>query len=679
MKAAYASDPARKSGAALIAGILLIAILFVLGFLYLLQVRLESRIVSLDHARAQAQAGLLTAQEYALMEVERSLENRGYVLPGEALDWQSTGTPDDTLWVESWLAGELGWPESLRGDGPESLYARAQLAEWQVVGATNQWHLATRWVAVDLSGYLDPNVVASHPVSHPGPEGIAIAHMQDAPENGFEHEFLTSGEFTARHAGMPQIFVPGNWGTDRGWYDGVSRQWQTNVVLNGRAISMFPMDWGADEVQEVMEHVYPTRDTEALTAAFLDFRDVRERPTQLDGITAVPIPMFNEAFARVEIRNDADRIDLHVTLDLEVWFPFAGNPVSGRFRVAETPEIRLREGMTLAPLDTEDEWAFDLPATFSVLRFAYVQTGAPFPEGETLNIEIPLSVPTLEQEVEGAWEAIDRMADDLVLRLPAITVPGEGGTVDVQSGLEVLDPRLNHQSQWWETTDTDSLSAVNQATLDFLEAHPDPEPPMAHIATLETASHIRFFPLDEPWRSVDLFGEDGAWWLRHTRDVDWEPGVWRRGQVNPNSLNSQALESVFVGMPVRRHPGAASSWVVTEPQAWQLAEAFMISVGAERGGVDRGHWAQALGGAFWGHPAFEGVDRMQAEALVAQGLPRFESSNRLLGMVLVAEWRGPDGHVAARQRAASVLWHDPVSGPDGKHGRSQTVWLPLSR
>ena len=665
----------RKSGAALIAGILLVGVLFVLGFLYLLQVRLESRITRLAHARAQADAGLFTAQETALAEVVRSGENRGYVLPGETMTWHSSGELEDAGWIETWLAGELGWPERLRGDGPESLSARSEAAGWEIRGSTNTWHLATRWVAVDLTGGLDPTVVARQPVSFPGPEGIGIAHMQNAPAEGFDREFLTSGEFTARHPGMPQIFVPGNWGVDRGWYDRADRVWRTNLVLNGRAISMFPMTWDAEDVREVMAHVYPDRDAAALTDAFLDFREVRPRPERLDGITAVPIPMFNEAFAEVTLENEADRIDFRLLLNLEIWFPYVGNPVTGRFRVAETPEIRIREGMTLAPLDTEDEWVFEMPVTFSVLLFEYRQSGVPLNEGEVLNLEIPLSVPTLEQEVDGEWVAVDRMAEDLILRLPAVTVPPEGGTVQVQGGLEVLDPRLNHQSQWWEPTASATLGAVNQATETYLSARPDLDPAMAHTASLDLADHIRYFPLDTPWESVDLFGEDGAWWMRHTRDTGWEPGIWRRGRVNPNSLEPQTLEAVFVGAPVRRHPGAAEVLEVSEPQAWQLAEAMIQGVSDARGGVNRGSWVQALRGS----PALEGMDRMQAEALAAQVMPRFEAGGRLTGMILEAEWRAPGGNATARQRAASVVWQDPVSDENGVHLRARTVWLPLSR
>ena len=677
-----------KSGSALVATILMLAILLVLSLLYTVQVRLEGRITEFQQAGTQARGGLHSAQAEAMRDIAATYSNRVYAESGQELDWHSKGDATaGTDWVTPDTATELGWPDRLRETGSESLYQRAQNAGWTVHGNPDEWHLATAWVAADLTGLLDPNVVGRSDALDPGPAGIQMTDFNALP-SVWEREYLTPGELIAISPGIEGMFFPDTWSVDRGWYDEDTGLWKTQVEIDGQTLSMFPMDWEEDQVRTVMAHLYPDQDADELTNAFLDFREVAEVPRQVDGLTAIPIPMFNEVFVGVTVTRSEERTDVEVELDLELWLPSVGNVVEGSFRVSETPAI-VPEEIGLEPQDTMENWTFESPGAFTRLSMRFVRQGAPLEPGETLTVQVPLDTLSLEREIDGDWVEIDRVPADLLLELPPIIVPGEGGTVSVQGGVEVLDPRLNHRRDLWRETTEHSLGELNAWTVEYLEADEDLDPPYTHTATLDVASNIRFFPVGAPWRSVDLFGPDGRWWLRHTRDSGWEPGRWRRGVVNPNSLEPKVVESVFLEVPTGAiSPGIVypdSSVSLDIGQTDSMALDMIAAVGWENeadfpedllegGTVQRGDWTWALRD---NDVLREEMDRHQAEAVVAFVQPRFESASQIWGMILVSEWRSPQGVARARARAVSVIWRDPYADENGRHAWSQMHWMPL--
>jgi hypothetical protein len=166
---------------------------------------------------------------------------------------------------------------------------------------------------------------------------------------------------------------------------------------------------------------------------------------------------------------------------------------------------------------------------------------------------------------------------------------------------------------------------------------------------------------------VDLFGEDGRWWLRHTRDAGTLLNRWKRGAINPNSLYTAAVASVWVNAPYEQWPGEPAPPRITEEQALDLAKGLRENLVLDKGTEQRGDWTGWMG-------LMDGTYRGQhaEEALVRHALPRFESAQQLIGLIVAAERRAPDGRVLARRRSALIWWRDPYPDAAGQ-GRGRIL------
>lgn len=654
-----------KQGAALVASILILALLFVLALIYVAMVRLGNLQAEWGEAESRARSGLDTALARALAGIGEKFDDRVFVIAGQEEDWISEGEGGAVSGlVDADLAADLGWPERYRGTGPGSLADRAARATWETHGDTNRWHLATAWVGVDLTGLLDPFI------DMPLPDSFGYELRSTS------RPYVTPGEFTAIHpVSVTQVFLPNNLSRDRGWYD--AGVWRTDVEVGGRTVGMDMTAWEQEDIRAVFEHLYPDANHDELTAAFLDFRAGADAPTEVDSLTAVPIPMFNEVRADLTITNTANVILVEVQVGLEIWFPNLGNRPEETFRVSESPAI-LPESIGLSPQEkTPSGWVFETPETpnpFTLLSMTFVSTEAPLP-GQVLEIEIPLD--NLEIERMSDERVLDRIASELVLRFDNVQVPGDGDTLREHRIFEALDPKLNHRLDMWIAREEDSLGELNAAALEFLAAHPGRGPLYTVLGRPEQGSAVEmigFFPLDEPWATVNLFGDDGRWFLRQVRNFPRAAG-WRRGRINPNSSYEQVLEAVFQSAQVERYPGDPDGRGVTEAESWALAEAMMEEVAAGRGFVQRGDWTKALeNSTLW---AEWGWDVFQAESLVRQLNERFETSQQYWGLVLMAEWRSPAGVARGRSRAAALIRRDPFADAQERHSWARQLWIPL--
>lgn len=675
--AAVEGTPA-KSGVALLATLLLVAALMILGLLYLLQVRLERRTTDYQHAAAQARAGLETALSRAMESMAETYEDRVYAVPGQDHEWYSEAEGDVAgAWFDADDVAEWGWPERVRGSGEGSVFERAEKAEWVIVGDPDEWHLAIAWVGADLTGLLDPNVVGTVSSRYPqsGPWAIPTGELQFESSG---RKYFTPGEFEADHPSATKVFMPGSWSKDDGWYDdGV---WRQSVTIGEHELSMHP-HWSREQIQAVMAYLYPDGDAEKLALAFEDFRENAVYPRDPDIPTVAPIPMFNELVATLTVETTGAGVAVTLTLDVEFWLPFLGSRVVNDFRVSEAPGATLNgsawpaEAGELAFSLNVDAEPLEPPGVFETGRFTYSRLLAGAEPGTPVTVDLN----TLMELHMYEDLAVDRMPA-MILTLEAVS-PEVGGTREEQRVLEVLDPRLNYREDLWVEREEHSLGEVNRAAVELVEADDSLDPLWAWAPRalnqwganpVWQTRAIGYFPLDEPWRSVDLFGEDGRWWLRHTRDDGWEPGVWRRGMVNPNSLYREALEAAFLDVPLEKFPVDPNSERLTPEQTWNIAEDFIAALEMEEGSVQRGDWTRILAG----NAVLREMDRHAAESVVASMLQVFETRQQLWGVALVAEWRAPGGWAVASAQSAALVWRDPYPDPGGEHAWSRLLWLP---
>lgn len=671
-----------REGAALVVTLLLLALMVTVTLLYATLVRLERAAISWGVGRSRAVQGLQTALAWAISDLQEDLYgDEVFTDPARFEDWVSKGGGDTPGPIPSLLAQDLGLPQRFWLDGPGSLADLAGRATWEVHGNPEDWHLATAWAGVDLTGLLDPEM-PELPL-----ERLGLLHLQNDPPA------LTPREFLARHPEAVQVFVPQNRGLDRGWYD--AGRWRESVTLGTQEVGMDLLSWNRDQILAVMSARYPAQDAEDLADAFEDFRSRRRVPSRVQGLTAVPVPMFNEAVVGVEVTYTEETAAVTLTMDFEVWFPFRGDFPEQEFRIPESPAVTVHT-THFVPETSGPQWTFARPAPFARPSLSIrVNLNGPLP-GDSFALEVDLSTLRLVEMETGA--EVDRMPENFRVRFDALTVPEEGGSLQTRQVWEVLDPRLNHRPDQWQPQDADSLGQVNAITRQFWEDNPlrDQAPLWLPAASqheenpLATEpSQVRFFPVGEPWQSVQLLGPDGRWWLRHTRPSAWQAG-WRRHRVNPNSAYPEALEAVFAMARIRRWPEDPQPLRLADPQLWALAELLQARVADGRGFTQRGDWTAALAlPEFWTEENLWGTaaspsdpDRVtrpltatQIESLISQMDTRFETASQLWGLLLFSEWRGPGGTVQGRSRAWAMVRRDPFADEHGKHAYGIQLWF----
>jgi len=655
-----------KRGSALVAVLLLLALMMTVVLAYAVLVRLEARIAGARADRGWTDAALNRAISEALAEVHGAYAFRPYVTESQTLAWVSSGGGGPVSGLVSEVTAErLGWPEPLRGTGEVSLLKRAQAAKWVAVSESNE-ALSVRyaWVAVNLTGLLDPMGVGALETDAVGVPSHSV----------MDREFLFAEEFGEAFPLAEPLFMPGGYSRDRGWYDREKGDWRVGVPVGEDVLSPDPTQWTPAEVEAVFARMYPDRDAMALAEGFMDFREGKWTPSNPDGITAVPVPMFNEVHAEMRVAMAGDMVEVEPTLEVEVWYPFPGNVQTNRFRVAKTAPLRADNAASapaaISAQASDEKWEFEPTVAPAVLRAAFTPVTFSLPTGQVLEVSWELG--GLEVERVGDGAVVDRLPAGLKLSMPAVSLPPSGGVARVRATLEAVDPRHNHRSDVWRSAATNSLGEVNLAARERVKPEADGVSTRYDELSCWTPAGreeewgegwIGHFPLDEPWRSVDLFGEDGRWWLRHTRAPGWEAGIWTRSRVNPNTRFPRALATVFTGVPLEAWPGQPTARVLDWEEAVLLSENLVASVELEEGAETRGGWTRGLEVG-----AMEVAGgRHAAEAVVAGTLDRLSVGSAVWGVVVIAEVRDPGGVVRSRGRERVVYWLDPFPDAEGRY------------
>ncbi|GEM_PF-2367030 len=663
-----------RTGSALVASLFFVSVLLGLLLLLVGLTRIRSDSGALDRHTRLSRRELQTGLAIALAEIEDSFlvpTNRVYSLPDQQRSWVSTGLGTAvTGLVEEETAEWLGWPERLRGTGLDSLYARSTNATWSVIGNTNAIHTVVAWVGVDLTGLLDPNVEQS------------LIQTDSLSYTGAANEwYMTAREFSLNHSAADPLFVPGVEVLDEGWFDESTRLWESEVELNGERLSFAPGDWTPDQIEAVMTELFPDRDAKELAQAFEDYWNGREVPTDPEALTAVAVPMINEAVATLTLRNDGTSLTISNRIDFEVWYPFPGNAQTNRYRMPRTPELIRKDTGTpttfLAAGTSGMDWEFDCPAgdvesAFAVIRSNVSSTSTSFAVGSNLEFEWNLEGLELER-VDGSG-VVDRLPAGLRLTLPSVAIPPSNGTAQVVAVLEVTDPRINHVfSNWVEAVDS-SLTAINAAAVDAQETDEFRDEfvcwvPSASPIPDETdpAEKIGHFPLGDAWRSFDLFAHEGRWWMRHTRQSGYVAGWGDIGLVNPNSLYPEAVGTVFEGAVPRSWPGdsgTALSYLQGVEVAKELEAAVLLD--SDSGFTQRGDWNGAVERELLDIAGAASKGRHAAESILVDTLPLLNTRSQVLGIILLTETRGPARQTLSSTRKVYRVARDPFENPDGR-------------
>ncbi len=660
-----------RRGSALILTLLMLALMLTLVLYYVSLVRLETQVSGFTSSRSLSRAALDQAIAEALGELEghhqlRADAGRASLAVSTYPELLSSGTGGALTGAITLSELErLAWP------APADVLTFVSNATWVISGDPNEIHTAYAWALVPLTGMLDPQAMEGWNAEH-------LGFMDTLPN---DRVYFSATEFMESHAGVAPYFLPGTYSQDRGWFDFATSTWQTNLTLGASTLSMNPLEWSDADALALFESLYPDRDFSAIHQAFLDFREGKTVPTDPEGITAVPVPMVNEVSASMTVENlGDDLVEIIHTLDLEVWYPFQGNVNSNSYRVAMTPPLEsAAPDLEIAPVASDAKWTFVSPGgepetAFAVLTLTTGALRVTRTVGQLLEVDWNLAGLEIEQVGGGV---VDRLPAGLKLELPEVSVPASGGVVRVEATIEVVDPVLNHDVSQWVNADASSLLAINQAALDAVGSDDKSDGWLRWTPAGRTGEWkegwIGFLPLDTPWRSVDLFAEEGQWWLRHTRPPEWEPGLWHRDRVNPNSLHQESLAAVFMDLPKEKWPGEPDAETVLLAEARLLASDLSATQQLDEAADQRGGWTDAIGVRL----TDEDADRHAAESVIQNSLNRMAVNYQLYGLFVWSETRFPSGVSRTRQRESLVLWADPYPNSEGRHAVMKLFRSPL--
>ncbi|MDF3130089.1 hypothetical protein P0Y35_12850 [Kiritimatiellaeota bacterium B1221] len=661
----------KKQGSALILTLLMLALMLTLVLYYVSLIRLETQVSGFTSAQSYSRAALNEAIAEALGELERhhqlrADERRASVAVSTYPELRSAGAGGAlTGGVRLVELERLGWP------APADILAFTTNASWVISGEEDEIHTAYAWAVIPLTGMLDPHAL----------EGWNAAHLGFMDTFPNDRVYFSAAEFRESHPGGAPLFLPGTYAQDRGWFDYVSSTWQTNVTVRTGTLGMNPLEWNDADSLALFERLYPDRDFARIHQAFLDFKEGRTLPSDPDGITAVPVPMLNEVSASMTVENLGDDwVEIVHYLDLEVWYPFQGNVNSNRYRVAMTPALKSASpDLAIAPVASDEKWTFEVPggepeSAFTLLTLTTGALRVSRPAGQVLEVYWDLDRLELEEVGQGV---ADRLPAGLKLDMPAVSVPASGSVVRVEATIEVKDPVLNYDAAHWVKSDTSSLLDINGAarTAEGAEIKSDGWlrwTPAGRPGEWQ-AGWIGFLPLDTPWRSVDLFAEEGQWWFRHTRPPEWEPGKWHRDRVNPNSMLQEALAAVFLDLPKEKWPGEPSPETVELSEARLLGADLAAALELDEGADQRGDWTDAMQFTLLDGDA----DRHLAESVLANSSDRMAIGYQLYGLLVWSETRYPNGRSRTRHRENVILWVDPYPNGEGRHAVMKLFRSPL--
>ncbi len=644
----------------LIAVLLLMVLLLSLTLLYTLLVRVESVLIQAGNARRYSRFELEQAAAEAWWTLEDQDYGRATLPEGLSQVWASSGSGQSlSNQVDSSLAQSLGLPQQLWGVGESSLWHKVSNAEWVIDGDTNDIHSAYAWVAVNLSGLMDPHALANFDLS-----GLGVNSNLSAGT------YLSPSEFATRQSTAEPLFFPGIWSRDRGWWDEPSaggQGWRTNTVIGTETLSMFPHEWSEAQWRAALEDQYGAGAELILTAA-MDFVEGRALPRDPDGVTAVPVPMFNEAVSTLSLTNLGTQVDARLQLELELWYPFPWDTRSEAYSVTNAPPtFSTMPGLTLPTQASGVEWIdFNVSGgstsnSFVRLTLVYVRPGILVTNLGPYELEWELDGLEIQH---GGTSVVDRLPAGLRLRHENFSLPASGAVSELQVSLEALDPRHNHDLIVWEPADEPSLEAVNSNTV----AAAAPEEwvmwtPLNRSSNDWERAWLGFLPLDLPWQTIHL--EGGGFWYEQTRDADTSFGEWRRDRININGLYPDAQRAALRNAPLPRWPGDPNPPLLQDVTLEQIV------------GMGFSDWRNidsfsTLSDAVRYFTVF-GLSEPEAEALAEHAWDRFSLEPETWTLLLFAERRSPQGRVLGRASQLRWIWRDAFPLPDGRHERRELL------
>jgi hypothetical protein len=271
--------------------------------------------------------------------------------------------------------------------------------------------------------------------------------------------------------------------------------------------------------------------------------------------------------------------------------------------------------------------------------------------------------------VKTGGSPVDTLGEPVVLT-NVNTGVNVNGTYFINAAVECLDPRFNYyvnNTNLWRNQTSHTLADTNTWTINYLATHGDCDnDAKMYVANgpLQSVAELGYlvYSTNKPWCTVKLYGGN----LHRVLDVfaigtNDATGVAvthsRRGLVNPNTWEKEALATVFADMPVDDYPGGPAT-PLPMGSARDVFDEFWDSGWVCTNLSDFGR-----GLTNWAAPF---TTEARRESLFRNAFGLLSVRQNLFTIVIGAHVAKGGQFPLARniisQRAVAVVWRDPYTG-----------------
>ncbi|HMP90589.1 MAG TPA: hypothetical protein PJ991_10330 [Kiritimatiellia bacterium] len=723
------SSRKHEEGIALVVVLGILSLLIILGFGFSVAMRTERMAASSAADTIRARHLLQVALARAMEDISTDMLAGGLVYPPSFMQSGDFNETDRLAFGPTDLfSGEFTnyVPRGMHVD----VRANSSPRWVNILDPDDSSHRLGRYsfLAVDSSGLLDINVVHNPDIQRlRGTNGMEIRINRVAPEfTGDASIFLAERSNTwVRFESIPDIMATAR------------RQNAISAVpQNFMSFSRFPPDVKAAASPTAPDKIFIGGNDASLLSnqgpiitalenagidnasevfdALVDFIDPDIIPRNLNSFNTEPVPMINEIAFSGRYQTSVDGSDITYTLqirvEVELWFPFPFE-VARTFTLSASPDFDF-----LIP----DSFAALPPGTRALMEDLY-QNLDPFSGNPTLsgNADVnqtgmyvlqydypprtytmsglpnfpalPIDLQVKQIDVEYSGTAVDRVSELPKVRLQLVN----GQAYANRSGMECLDPRLNHDPQYWlfATGPAVTIGNINQATRNFAGGEPPFDGNAGTLANNSVLMYVRNFPLNtekpggfglgsvadlgfisigKPWQTIALYQAPPDGRFHKVMDyftTDNNPEV-QRGKVNINSPNVNVLAAPFYQTPIQAYPSGPTSGTLGWNEAMILANKIFNDTNVEYY-TNMSQYARMSAAQFKsampsGFTVYDG----HIESVIANSYNLFGFRQNIFTTVVAAQVvrPSPEGDVVtAEQRAVVVFWRDPMPNQDDRN------------
>jgi len=507
------------------------------------------------------------------------------------------------------------------------------------------------------------------------------------------------------------------------------------AVTNAGYVGGNPSEWRVNEIEAALQGLdnSPIPDIPGFVRALTDYADEDLFPAgssdaeRFNRVSSEPVPMINEVIVSNTfelVRGTApapDTLTHRVYVVTEFWYPFPRDPDNPPYTLLlnGVPEITVQSRVRYPQFQSSVPYIVDAAApTFTNGAFSYAvvtnvyrqsqavngSTGLPYPPpGNRMAVQVTLRQNT---DVQVAGRVVDRVNGPW----PAFTLTGNAPATPpstpvnfmspAQTALAANDPRINWNpasgaGQWLVAGGSVSVGGFNTGYVNgnndeigFMYARQGP------IQSIGELSYL-LFDASKPWTTIRLMGAYPSGYPASITEIIDRLSIQsptsapRRGLVNPNTRQTNALASVFWDMPIERYPSSSDQFRFDTNTAVRSVAAHLRDRVQTQGTITNlSHICDRLERSVIDPILGTSTNKFVRESLVRNSLGLLSPRHNMFTIFLAAR-TFVDGYaynpadtpttksqyVASEQRAVAVVWRDPYEITDRAGNATYQSWI----